>query len=318
MNFSNFSDLDWLTLAAGISAFLIYGTFWFVLAERSHDMKRERALKSYVSRMQQELGQARRRTRPQLTAKSTLRTIVEKLNLLKSHHAESIQTNLTLAGMRSKDALVVYLFAKMVLPLVLGAVAAVVVFVFNIGELGLFIKVFICGFVLLLASYLPDIFVKNMIGKRQQGLLEGVPDALDLMVICAEAGLGLAAALKRVAGEMDQAAPEIADEFSLTAAELGFLPDRRTALENLAKRTDMQQIRSVVNTLLQSEKYGTPLADSLRVLAEEYRDERMLRAEEKAAKLPATLTVPMVLFILPSLFIVLLAPAIIRTMDSWG
>ena len=318
MNFSDFSDLDWLTALAGFSALAIYGALWFVLAERSQEMRREKALRAYIQRQQDGLGRGRRRQKLQMNTKSLLRTLIEKLNLMKSHHAEAISSRLVLAGQRSKDALVVYLFSKMMLPLALGLVVAFFLFVGKVIDTGMLPKVFLSMLAVFIGTKLPDIFVSQMIKKRQTGLLLGIPDALDLMVICAEAGLGLAAALKRVSIEMANAAPEIADEFGLTSAELGFLPERRTALENLARRTDMQQIRSVVNTLLQSEKYGTPLAESLRVLADEYRDERMLKAEEKAAKLPATLTVPMVIFILPSLFIVLLAPAVFRTMDSLG
>jgi tight adherence protein C len=147
-------------------------------------------------------------------------------------------------------------------------------------------------------------------------LRKQLPDALDLLVICAEAGLSLDAALTRVARELGGSAPQLADEFGLTSVELGFLPNRRQALLNLAKRTDLASVRGVVNTLVQTERYGTPLAHALRVLAAEFRDERMLKAEEKAARLPATLTVPMILFILPTLFLVLIGPAIIRTLET--
>ncbi len=169
-----------------------------------------------------------------------------------------------------------------------------------------------------IGAYMPEIYVKNATDKRRVALQKGLPDTLDLLVICAEAGLALDAALSRVAGEMARSCPEIADEFGLTSIELGFLPVRRTALENLARRVDTPAIRGVVNTLLQTEKYGTPLAQSLRVLANEFREERMLKAEEKAAKLPATMTVPLIVFILPTLFIVLLGPAVLRTIDGLG
>jgi tight adherence protein C len=136
------------------------------------------------------------------------------------------------------------------------------------------------------------------------------------LVICAEAGLSLEAALTRVSQEMARACPEVADELGLTAIELGFLPERSKALENLAKRVQLPSFRGVVNTLTQTEKYGTPLSQSLRVLSNEFRSERMLKAEEKAARLPAVLTVPMIIFILPPLMIVLLGPAILRTIDA--
>jgi tight adherence protein C len=137
-------------------------------------------------------------------------------------------------------------------------------------------------------------------------------------VICAESGLSLDAALDRVANEIGDANVELGEELSLTSIELGFLPDRRLALLNLNRRTNLPSIRGVVNTLLQTEKYGTPLSQSLRVLATEFRDQRLLRAEEKAARLPATLTVPMIVFILPVLFIVLVGAAVIRVMDNLG
>jgi tight adherence protein C len=143
-----------------------------------------------------------------------------------------------------------------------------------------------------------------------------LPDGLDLLVICAEAGLSLDAALNRVSRELGLSSPDLADELGLTAVELGFLPNRRQALMNLTKRTNLPPIRGVVNTLVQTERYGTPLAHSLRVLSAEFREERMLKAEEKAAKLPATLTVPMILFILPTLFCVLIGPAIIQVLDA--
>jgi tight adherence protein C len=139
---------------------------------------------------------------------------------------------------------------------------------------------------------------------------------LDLLVICAESGLSLDAGLERVAKEIGNASPDLAEELQLTSIELGFLPERRHALLNLNRRTNLAAIRGVVNTLVQTEKYGTPLSQSLRVLANEFRDQRLLRAEEKAARLPATLTVPMIVFILPVLFIVLIGPAIISVMDN--
>jgi tight adherence protein C len=160
--------------------------------------------------------------------------------------------------------------------------------------------------------------VSNLTGKRQLALARALPDSLDLLVICAESGLSLDAALDRVANEIGAASPALAEELSLTSIELGFLPDRRQALLNLNRRTNLPSIRGVVNTLLQTEKYGTPLSQSLRVLANEFRDQRLLKAEEKAARLPATLTVPMIVFILPVLFIVLIGPAVIKVMDNLG
>ncbi len=160
--------------------------------------------------------------------------------------------------------------------------------------------------------------IKNTTQKRQDTIRKSLPDALDLMVICAEAGLSLDATLSRVSQEMELACPELADELGLTGLELGFLPDRRKALQNLATRIDLPVVRGVVNTLIQAEKYGTPLAQSLRIMSGESRNERIMKAEEKAARLPALLTVPMIIFTLPPLFVVLIGRAILNTMDAFA
>jgi len=212
---------------------------------------------------------------------------------------------------------VLYLFAKTVMPFCVGGAAAVLLFVVPIADLEFEIRAFIVLGLTVAGTYLPDVIIRNAQTKRKLTLTQGLPDALDLLVICAEAGLSLDAALKRVSAEMARATPEMADEFHLTAIELSYIPDRWQALENLNDRTDLAAIRGVVNTLTQTKKYGTPLEQSLRVLATEFRGKRMMKAEEKAAKLPATLTIPLILFILPSLFVVLLGPAVLSTLDNF-
>jgi tight adherence protein C len=169
----------------------------------------------------------------------------------------------------------------------------------------------------LVGSYkAPDLWLSNKVKKRSDAVRKGLPDALDLLVICAEAGLTVDAAFNRVAKELGKAYPELGDEFGLTAIELGFLSERRQAFENLATRVDLESIRGVVTTMIQTEKYGTPLASALRVLSAEFRNERMMRAEEKAARLPAIMTVPLILFILPTLFVVILGPAACSISDN--
>src|SRR3546814_508062 len=164
--------------------------------------------------------------------------------------------------------------------------------------------------VILILSYkAPDLFIDNKVSKRSAAIRKGLPDALDLLVICAEAGLTVDAAFNRVAKELGKAYPELGDEFALTAIELSFLTERRQAFENLANRVKLDALKGVVTTMIQTEKYGTPLASALRVLSAEFRNERMMRAEEKAARLPAIMTVPLILFILPVLFVVILGPA---------
>lgn len=256
------------------------------------------------------------RARAMLESGGWVRRTVERLNLLRSKHADRVQLSLAQAGWRSRDHVVLYLFAKTVLPFCLGILSVIVLFVLPVIDLDFNLKALLALALTVAGAYLPDMLIRNQQAKRKLALTKGLPDALDLLVICAEAGLSLDAALKRVADETARGAAEIADEFQMTAIELSYLPDRRQALENLNKRTDLASIRGVVNTLTQTEKYGTPLAQSLRVLSAEFRNERMMRAEEKAAKLPATLTVPLILFILPSLFVVLLGPAVLSTLDN--
>ncbi len=165
------------------------------------------------------------------------------------------------------------------------------------------------------ARNLPEKFRSN---KRSKAIQKGLPDALDLLVICAEAGLTVDAAFNRVARELGRAYPELGDEFALTAIELAFLTERRQAFENLAYRVDLDAVRGVVTTMIQTERYGTPLASALRVLSAEFRNERMMRAEEKAARLPAIMTVPLIMFILPVLFIVILGPAACSIADAFA
>ena len=205
---------------------------------------------------------------------------------------------------------VAVIFGRMILPIVIGGGAALALY--GLGafpEWGPF-KRFGCFAVLLLLSYkAPDIYVDNKVSKRSAAIRKGLPDALDLLVICAEAGLTVDAAFARVARELGRAYPELGDEFQLTSIELSFLTERRMAFENLATRVKLDAVRGVVTTMIQTEKYGTPLASALRVLSAEFRNERMMRAEEKAARLPAIMTVPLILFILPTLFVVILGPA---------
>lgn len=248
-----------------------------------------------------------------------MRGIVERMNLLKSRESKKAQHRLSQAGYRNKDALTIFYFLKLCLPFVFGVVAVIMVFGLGIPKgASPLTKSGIALALVVLGAYFPDIMVKNKATKRQQMMTKALPDALDLLVICAEAGQSLDGALNRVASEVAQTSPILAEELSLTAIELGLLPERRQAFENLNNRTNTRGIKAVVQTLLQTEKYGTPVAASLRVLSAEFRNDRMMKAEEKAAKLPAIMTVPLIIFILPPLFIVLLAPAAFKVMDTMG
>ncbi|MDP6572422.1 MAG: type II secretion system F family protein [Rhodospirillales bacterium] len=307
-----------VSLGAGLAAMAAVVALWQTLVARHPMDRRVKALRRHRDALKAGLvAPGGNRSRPR-AALGVMGRVVNGLDLVRGRQARGMSARLAEAGWRSKDALVVYLFFKLSLPLASGGLAAIPLYALDIWDLPPLAALAIALASVLAGAYAPELFVGNVIAKRRKAIQKGLPDALDLLVICAEAGLTLDAALERVTAEMRRSAPELADEFGLCAVELGFLPERAQALANLAARVDMASIRGMVNTLAQTEKYGTPLARSLRVLASEYRDERMLKAEEKAAKLPATLTLPLVLFILPSLFIVLLGPAILSAIDGLG
>ena len=246
---------------------------------------------------------------------TAVRGLLERLKLTRGDEGRKAADLLAKAGWRTPDALTVFLGLRLGMPVGLGILAYL-----SAPMLLHAITPVLRGMIALVGvtagAFAPSLFARNAIDARKQKIQKGLPDALDLFVICAEAGLSLDAAMTRVAREIGPNTPELADELGLTAIELGFLPNRRDALQNLAKRVDTPSIRGLVNTLTQTEKYGTPLAQALRVLASEFRNMRMMKAEEKAARLPATLTVPMILFILPPLFVVLIGPAIIQVLAA--
>jgi tight adherence protein C len=247
-----------------------------------------------------------------------MREAVTRLNLLRSRHAGQARKMLVRAGFRSQDAMVRFLFAQITLPFAFGMLMAADTHIVEALPLPPQFGFLPAVAAVVFGFYAPKIYVKNLANKRAKQIQKALPDGLDLMVICAEAGLSLDATLVRVSRELGNTWPELAEEFAITAAELTFLPERRMAFDNLNARTESDGIRGVVNTLQQTAKFGTPLAQSLRVLASEMRTARMTRAEEKAARLPALLTVPMMIFILPTLFIVLLGPAIINVIDTFA
>jgi tight adherence protein C len=307
-----------LILLSASAAFLMVVAIWYGLLER-HPM--EARAKMLASRRDELRGQmlkdkgARRRQKEGL---SQMRRVVAALKLLQSQQTDKLHDKLSQAGLRSRDAIIVFLFFKVAMPVVLGALAFVAVYLLQVVDLSPGARLLTVLGGVALGFFSPELYVSNQASKRQKAIQKALPDGLDLLVICAESGLSLDAALDRVANELGAANPELGEELQLTSIELGFLPDRRQALINLNRRTNLPSVRGVVNTLLQTEKYGTPLSQSLRVLANEFRDQRMLKAEEKAARLPATLTVPMIVFILPTLFIVLIGPAIISVMETLG
>ena len=251
-------------------------------------------------------------------AADKVRSILTQFKMLQDDQLKKTQLRLMQAGIRTKELAFFIIFARFVLPVVLGVTTATMLYVFDFFPEWSALRRYMSLAGTVVGAYkAPDIWLKNRVNKRSAAIRKGLPDALDLMVICAEAGLTCDAAFGRVAKELGKAYPELGDEWGLTAIELGFLAERRQAFENLAQRVDLEAVRGVVTTMIQTEKYGTPLASALRVLSAEFRNERMMRAEEKAARLPAIMTIPLILFILPTLFIVILGPAACSINDSF-
>jgi tight adherence protein C len=306
-----------IAVIAGIGVFITLLAFAQALMPSDPMAARLRSHKKRRDQLRGEmLGTTAAQTRRAAQIMS-LKQLLDRLKLLRGEEARKTSDQLAQAGWRSRDALAIYLGIRLATPFIGAVVSFALLWTLAPDAtgmqklLGMVSAVLICGFA-------PVFGLKRAIKRRQNNLRKQLPDGLDLLVICTESGLSLDAAFARVARELGFSSPHLADEIGLTSVELGFLPNRRQALQNLAKRTELPAIRGVVNTLVQTERYGTPLAHSLRVLSAEFRDERMLKAEEKAAKLPAILTVPMILFILPVLFVVLIGPAIIQVIAKFG
>lgn len=239
-----------------------------------------------------------------------LREIADRLNLLRGTAADQTSRKLRQAGFHSRDAAVIYVFIKLALPLLLGFLMIGLTSVTNVIEVPEDFVLATCVGAVLVGFMLPEVYIKNVATKRREILNSLLPEGLDLLTICVEAGLSIDAAFRRVSREMQGSMPELAVEFEMTAIELTYLPDRQRALENMADRTDSAAVAALVNALRQTEKYGTPLAASLRILSQEFRQTRASKAEEKGARMPALMTVPLMVFILPTLITVLIAPAI--------
>jgi len=302
------------TMLAGVAAFAVMFAIYTVTTVHDPMVKRVKALNDRREQLKAGITASTSKRRAKLVQKNEatdrIRALLSSLKGLQDSQVKAAQVKLMQAGIRSKEWAVAVIFGRLVMPILLGGPMLYVVYGTDtfaewspLKAYGLVAGTFI------LSYKAPDLYLKNKIQKRASAIRKGLPDALDLLVICAEAGLTVDAAFHRVARELGRAYPELGDEFSLTAIELGFLTDRRQAFENLAMRTNLDSIKGVVTTMIQTEKYGTPLASALRVLSAEFRNERMMRAEEKAARLPAIMTVPLILFILPVLFIVILGPA---------
>ncbi len=309
------------TLLAGVAAFCVLFAIYAATSIRDPMAKRVKALNERREQLKAGITASTGKRRAKLVRQNDttdrIRNFLSSLKMLQDSQVKAAQIKLLQAGVRSKDYAFAVIFGRLVLPIFLGGTMLFLVYGTDMFADWTPLKAYgLVAGTFILSYKAPDIYLKNKITKRSSAIRKGVPDALDLLVICAEAGLTVDAAFGRVSKELGKAYPELGEEFSLTAIELGFLTDRRNAFENMATRIDLDSIRGVVTTMIQTEKYGTPLASALRVLSAEFRNERMMRAEEKAARLPAIMTVPLILFILPVLFVVILGPAACSINDA--
>ncbi len=248
--------------------------------------------------------------------KQYMQRIVDQFNLSKWVGQEEARALLIQAGYRGHAPYITFLFFRLVTPIVMLLSSLFYVFVVIELDQPALVKLGMCIGATYLGMQLPSLFVKNKIARRQLSIKRAFPDALDLLLICVESGMSIEAGFRKVSGEIGTQSIPLAEELTLTTAELSYLQDRRQAYENLGKRTNLEGVKSVCMALQQAERYGTPMAQTLRVMAQENRDMRMAEAEKKAAGLPPKLTVPMILFFLPVLFIVILGPAAIRVMET--
>jgi tight adherence protein C len=309
-----------MDLAASEKAFVVvvaattFVAFWSVWMSVSWQRPIEERLKA--------LGERRMKTRrqqsaPKVAKASTsigfMRAVADRLNLLRGAAADQTTRKLRQAGFYARDATVVYMFVKLALPLGLGFL--MVVLTSGLIDVPEDLILPVCVGAVLAGFMLPELYLKNVAAKRREILSHVLPEGLDLLTICVEAGLSIDAAFRRVSREMHSSMPELATEFEMTAIELTYLPDRQQALENLSERSSSPAVAALVNALRQTEKYGTPLAASLRILSQEFRQTRASKAEEKGARMPALMTLPLMIFILPTLITVLLAPAILQAVN---
>jgi len=306
-----------LSIGVGV---LVFATVLTLLSSMTGGVKLDKRMKA-VSERRDDL---KRRSRANIasgqgglrhTDEGFKKRVVDRLNLTKLLEDPKVAGQMAQAGYRGPKPLTTFYFFRFASPFVFMIVAAFYMFVIKIvdwptmNKLTLVMAAAVAGF------YAPNLYLKNRITKRRTSIMQAFPDALDLLLICVEAGMSIEAAITKVSQEMGPSSIDLAEELSLLSAELSYLPERRMAYENLGKRTNHPGVKSVATAMTQAETYGTPLATALRVMAKENRDLRLSAAEKKASALPAQLTVPMILFFLPVLFIVILGPAILNVMD---
>jgi tight adherence protein C len=314
---------DPANLTMAVVAVAVFSTAVTVARPMMGNSNLEGRMKSVANRREE----LRRRSREALAQKNTVsalrhtdtgvyKTIVERLQLSRLLEDPKVVEKLAQAGYRGPRPVTTFYFFRFVTPFLFAILAAFYLFVIHSFGLPAMSRICICVGGLLAGYYAPNVYISNLAAKRRESIIAGFPDALDLLLICVESGMSIEAALAKVSQEIGTSSIDLAEELSLLVAELSYLPDRRLAYEGLAKRTNHPGVKSVSMAMIQAERYGTPLGAALRVMAKENRELRLAAAEKKAAALPAKLTVPMILFFLPVLFVVILGPAIMRIQDT--
>ena len=313
--------VDPTNVITGVVAVMSFATVCTLAAPALKSDKLDDRMKSVANRREE----LRRRSRAQITsAQSTLRRtdegmikkVVDQLQLKRLLEDPKVAEKLAQAGYRGPRPLTIFYFCRFLMPFVLALLTGLYIYATNIGHLTIQMKLGAIVFGAAAGFYGPNIYLSNRASKRRESIMHAFPDTLDLLLICVEAGMSIEAAIQKVAAEIGGRSIELAEELSLLTAELSYLPERRQAYEGLAKRTNHPGIKAVTTAMIQAERYGTPLGQALRVMAKENREMRIAAAEKKAAQLPAKLTVPMMLFFLPVLFVVILGPAGMHIADT--
>jgi tight adherence protein C len=302
---------------AAVATFVTVLTVAMPVISRDRMGQRMRVMATERDRMRAErLAEIAKESQSRLrqTPKGFMQQIVDQFNLRKAFESDEIKNKLKMAGLRGQAPLVAYMFFRVAMPIIVLIVALVYLFVLTNYQYPPIVKFGMAIGAGYLGYYLPNMFVENLVQRRQQAISQSFPDALDMLLICVQAGMSIEAAFGKVSKEVSSQSIELAEEFSLTTAELSYLQDRRQAFDNLGKRTGIPGIKAVATALIQAERYGTPVSQALRVMAKENRDMRMSEAEKKAAALPPKLTVPMIVFFLPVLFVVILGPAALQVL----
>jgi tight adherence protein C len=321
--------MDWVsflvdpaTIAAALAAVASFATVMTIAAPAFSNDKLTSRLKQVANR-REELRKKSRAALEGEAAKKSIRVrdtsmvkkFVDKLDLAKMLEDPGLLKKLVQAGLRGPKPISIFYFCRFSLPLVFGLAAFIYLWFVNDHDLQLQMRIGIVVFAFAAGFYGPNLYLENLITKRRSSIMRAFPDSLDMMLICVESGMSIEQAFARVGEEIGSASAELAEELALTTAELSYLQDRRMAYYNLADRTNHPGVKGVAMALVQAEKYGTPLGSALRVMAKENREMRITEAEKKAAALPAKLTVPMIVFFLPVLFLVILGPAFIKISD---